>query len=210
MVTSSGSDRICQLGRVVNSSSHCDYVVQVDTAQDVATPPAEAYCGFGQFVALETDRRHWAVGIVYNSQLFNPAFLNSGPRLTGAPDPLFTPDLIQETSTLLNVVLVGTLVREDKRTFGCHGIPRSVVPVNTPVYAVGEQTVHQFHLDDQAQPQFRYYAHLLSSGGTFATQLTQQVLSTLMASELFDPTEQQALEILCKELTWKNTLGVLG
>ena len=208
MVSAKQRRQGCKLGTVVKSNSHCDYVVQLDTDRDVNTPPTVSDYGFGQFVSLETDR-HWAVGIIYNSQLFNPAFLNGGPQLTTVPDPLFTPDLIQETKTLLNIVLVGYLVYQDDRIYGKQGIPRNVVPVNTPVYGMDVEARHRFHLNANNQPQFQYYGHLLSGGGAFATQLTQQILSELSASDLFTGSEQRALQVLCKELTWKNTLGVI-
>lgn len=209
MVSVKQRRRGCQLGTVVKSNSHCDYVVQLNTEKDVIEPPEASDYGFGQFVALETDQQHWAVGIIYNSQLFNPAFLNSGPQLTSAPDPLFTPDLIQETKTLLNVVLVGNLAYQGDHTYGHHGIPRNVVPVNTPVYCMDATSRHQFHLSIDNRPQFRYYGHLLSCGGAFATQLTQQVLTELSGSGLFTDADQRALQVLCKELTWKNTLGAM-
>ena len=204
------SRRGCKLGTVVKSNSHCDYVVQLDTNRDVIDPPNASDYGFGQFVTLETEQPHWVVGIIYNSQLFNPAFLSSGPQLTTAPDPLFTPDLIQETRTLLSVVLVGSLHSQGKHAHGQQGIPRSVVPVNTPVYCMGAASRHQFHLGADGRPQFKYYGHLLSCGGTFATQLTQQVLTDLDDSGLFKDNDRRALQVLCKELTWKNTLGAMG
>ncbi|WP_326520933.1 hypothetical protein [Leptothoe kymatousa] len=194
----------------MKSNSHCDYVVQLNTDRDVMEPPVASDYGFGQFVALETDHQHWAVGIIYNSQLLNPTFLNNGPQLTSAPDPLFTPDLIQETKTLLNVVLVGTLIQKSNQIYGQQGIPRNVVPVNTPVFALQEKGRHQFHLSADARPQFKYYGHLLSGGGAFAAQLTQQVLTELSASGLFKNADQRALQVLCRELAWKNTLGAMG
>ena len=106
------------LGKVVKSHSHCDYVVQLDTNNDVENPPAIEDYGFGQFVKFDS-HRHWAVGIVYDTQLFNSSFLNSGPRLTSAPDPVFTPDLVQDTCVLLNVVLVGSLQRGSSGSYGC-------------------------------------------------------------------------------------------
>lgn len=206
----------CQIGKIVKSNSHCDYVAQLDTDSDVANPPRAEDYGFGQFVTLETEDRHWAVGVIYDSQLFNPAFLNSGPRLTSEPDPFFTPDLIQETRTLLSIVLVGSLQNSglkgqgyDQPSFGKHGIPRIVVPVNTPVYRMPPERVYQFHLNANGQPQFCYYGHLLKSGGAFATQLTQQILTELIEGELFSGADQRALQILCKELSWKNTVGVI-
>jgi hypothetical protein len=184
-------------------------VVQVDDAQDVCSPPSPEACGFGQFVSFDNDSRHWAVGLVYNSQLFNPLFFNSGPRLSSEPDPLFTPDLVQETRTLLGVVLVGTLEGEGSQRYGVHGIPRVVVPANTPVHGMSPEQVHSFHRSAEGQTQFSYYSHLLRSGGMFAAQLAQQVLAELVASDLFTGADQKALMVLGKELSWKNALGAI-
>lgn len=198
-----------RIGKVVKSNSHCDYVIQVDDSHDVVTPPHPQDYGFGQFVALEDGDRHWAVGLIYNSQLVNPLFLNNGPRLSSEPDPIFTPDLISETRILLGVVLVGSLVAAGDRCYGQHGIPKEVVPVNTDVYSLDADAVHQFHCTATGGPQFCYYSHLLRSGGLFAAQLTQQVLADLIDSNVFTGADQRALTVLCKELSWKNTMGAM-
>lgn len=203
------SEQSQRIGKVVKSNSHCDYVIQVDDHHDVVRPPSPEDYGFGQFVVLEDGDRHWAVGLIYNSQLVNPMFLNNGPRLSSEPDPMFTPDLISETRTLLGVVLIGTLEHRAETTYGHHGIPREVVPVNTSVYALPAEIVHQFHCTADGNPQFSYYSHLLRSGGLFASQLTEQVLMELIESNLFTGADQRALVVLCKELSWKNTMGVM-
>ncbi len=199
-----------RLGKVVKSNSHCDYIVQLDDAQEVVDPPTPDDYGFGSFVKLEEwEGRHWAIGIVYNSQLFNPLFLNTGPRLSSDPDPLFTPDLITETRTLLWVVLLGSLEHYGGQVYGVQGIPRIVVPVNTPVFTMTREEIHRFHLNRAGKPQFCYYSHLLQGGGTFAPQLTQQVLKELIDSQMFQGPDQRALQILCKEVSWKNTVAVM-
>jgi hypothetical protein len=198
-----------QLGKVVKSNSHCDYVVQLNDEMGVQVPPAPEDYGFGCFVKLETEKRHWAIGLIYNSQLFNPNFLNSGPRLSSEPDPIFTPDLINETRVLLGTVLIGTLERQGDQLYGLHGIPSIVVPVNTPVYKMTESEIHCFHLSQAGRPQFRYYSHLLRAGGAFASQLTHQVLEALITSNFFTGPDLRALQILCKELSWKNTMGAI-
>lgn len=199
-----------RLGKVVKSNSHCDYVVQLDDQLEVVNPPQADDYGFGCFVKLENPGvRHWAVGMIYNSQLFNPMFLSNGPRLSSEPDPMFAPDLIVETRTLLGVVLIGSIVGRGEATFGCHGIPKVVVPVNTPAFVMNRDEIYRFHLNQNQQPQFCYYSHLLRFGGSFATQLTQQVLQELADSQLFTGAEQRALEILCKELSWKQTMGAM-
>ncbi|HEY9909727.1 MAG TPA: hypothetical protein V6D18_19210 [Thermosynechococcaceae cyanobacterium] len=198
-----------RLGKVVKSNSHCDYIVQLDDAMSHASPPQPDDYGFGCFVKLDSTDRHWAVGLVYNSQLFNPTFLNMGPRLSSEPDPLFTPDLMDETRTLLWTVLIGTLETERDRLHGLHGIPRVVVPVHTPVYKMSPDEVYRFHLNQSQRPQFCYYSHLLRCGGTFAAQLTQQVLTELIDSNLFTGADQRALIVLCKELSWKSTMSAM-
>jgi hypothetical protein len=196
------------LGKVVKSNSHCDYIVQLDTPNDVENPPKIEDYGFGQFVKFDS-HRHWAVGIVYDTQLFNSTFMNSGPRLTSAPDPVFTPDLVQDTCILLNVVLVGSLEEGNPSNYGLHGIPRVVIPANTPVCQMNTAEVHQFHVSPEGKPQFAYYGHLLRSGGGFAAQLTQQVLSELIETGLFSGADQRALQVLRKELSWKSTMGAM-
>lgn len=198
-----------RLGKVVKSNSHCDYVVQLDDAIDYASPPQPDDYGFGSFVKLESNARHWAIGLVYNSQLFNPMFLNTGPRLTSEPDPVFTPDQINETRTLLWTILIGTLESREGGSYGIHGIPKVVVPVNTPVSTMTEAEIHQFHRNAAQSPQFCYYSLLLKCGGTFAAQLTEQVLNELVQTQLFTGADQKALMVLCKELAWKNTMGAM-
>jgi hypothetical protein len=197
-----------RLGTVVKSNSHCDYIVQLDDAMTQAAPPQPDDYGFGSFVKLESTR-HWAVGLVYNTQLFNPMFLNMGLRLSSEPDAVFTPDLINENRTLLWTVLIGTLESQNGGAYGIHGIPKVVVPVNTLVSRMEQDEIYRFHLNQQQQSQFCYYSHLLRCGGTFAAQLTQQVLDELIETNLFTGADQRALKLLSKELSWKNTMGAM-
>lgn len=197
-----------RLGKVVKSNSHCDYIVELDDAMSRENAPQPDDYGFGCFVKLEDDR-HWAVGLIYNSQLVNPMFLNMGPRLSSEPDPVFTPDLISETRTLLWTVLVGTLEHSKNGTYGVHGIPKIVVPVNTPVCKLSQDELYRFHLNPQQKPQFRYYAHLFKCGGSFAPQLMEQVLLDLIDRQLFNGADLRAIQLLCKELSWKNMMGAI-
>jgi hypothetical protein len=204
-----------RLGKVVKSNNHCDYVVEVDDRLSVKHPPSPEAYGFGNFVKLETDQRHWGVGVIYNTQLFNPAFLNSGPRLSSEPSLIYAPDLQSEIKTLLSVVLIGTLEppervldsEEKLHIYGQQGIPRLVVPVNTLAYKMSEEEVYQFHQDRSGAPQFAYYGLLMNCGGPFAHQLIYQVLSEI--SQMFFGSQRRALEILGKELSWKMTMGAM-
>ncbi|MEB3291671.1 MAG: hypothetical protein VKJ24_00785 [Synechococcales bacterium] len=201
-----------RLGKVVKSNSHCDYVVQLDEPTEFRDAPTANDYGFGTFVKLEDEHRHWAVGLIYNSQLLNPSFNALGPRLTSEPDPIFAPDLITETRTVLWTVLIGNLesVSNKAQIYGVQGIPRVVVPVNTAVYRMTATEVYQFHQDVLGRSQFTYYSHLLRSGGTFATQLTYQVLLELINSQQFSGADERALIVLARDLAWRNTVGMMG
>ena len=205
-----------QLGKVVKSNSHCDSLVQVNDRFEVSEPPSPDQYGFGSFVRLEprdpkADPRPPAVGIVYDSQLLNPQFLNTGPRLSSDADPLFTPDLIEETRTLLSVVLIGELVQsqQDLSPYGQQGIPRAIVPINAIVSILEEAEIRQFHRDQQGHSQFRYHSILLRYGGSFAPHLTEQILQELFELKIFQNEEQRALSTLCREMAWRNTLSAL-
>ncbi|MEO1132952.1 MAG: hypothetical protein AAFX40_09635 [Cyanobacteria bacterium J06639_1] len=203
-----------KLGKVVKSNSHCDYIIQVDDRMEVIEPPTADDYGFGSFVKLEMDdpdSSMAAVGLVYNTQLFNPSFLNTGPRLSSDPSPIFAPDLQTEIRTLLNVALIGTMEypveSTSGRRYGIQGIPRIVIPINTVAYRMEETDIYHFHRNLTGEPQFSYYGHLLNCGGQFAPQLIYQVLDTI--SEMFYGNQRRALELLSKELSWKITMGAV-
>jgi hypothetical protein len=204
-----------RLGKVVKSNSHCDYLVQLDDTMDYMNAPRPEDFGFGSFVKLESQDdnagrlSHWGIGIIYNSQLLNPAFNNLGPRLTTEPDPLFAPDLVIETRTVLSVILVGHLGNDNGRRYGVQGIPRLVVPFNAEASILPDAEMMAFHQDIKGRSQFTYYSHLLSAGGSFAAQLVRQVIDELIAHEFFQGQDQQALSVLSRELSWKATMGAI-
>jgi hypothetical protein len=179
-----------RLGKVVKSNSHCDYLVQLDDTMDYMNAPRPEDFGFGSFVKLESQddnagrSNHWGIGIIYNSQLLNPAFNNLGPRLTTEPDPLFA-------------------------LTGQQNFPRLVVPFNAEASILPDAEMMAFHQDIKGRSQFTYYSHLLSAGGSFAAQLVRQVIDELIAHEFFQGQDQQALSVLSRELSWKATMGAI-
>ncbi len=198
-----------RIGKVVKSSSHCDYLVQVDEKTDYQCAPEPDDYKFGRFVKLEEPNGCQTIGLIYNSQLINPHFNNLGPRLTSEPDPIFAPDLIIETRTVLGAILIGNLDSDLDKYYGIQGIPHLVVPVETPVIRMTPAEIHSFHRDENGRSQFIYYSHLLQAGGQFAKQLTYQVLRELIDSKLFSDDEERALTVLSKDLSWRQTMGAM-
>ncbi len=94
------------IGKIVRSESHVRYTCQIYGPGEVAAPPEPAAYGFGSFVrmplrttlsapdaAAAAPRRCvppraragpalWAVGLIYDTLLVNPAFGTLGPRLS--------------------------------------------------------------------------------------------------------------------------------
>ena len=90
-----------RLGKLIKSNSHIDYVCQIYGPGEVEAPPAPADYAFGTFVSIPLDNAaNDLIGLIYDTQLFNPDFGNLGPRLSPVPDlAAFSPDYLAEKIT---------------------------------------------------------------------------------------------------------------
>src|SRR5713101_6204463 len=90
------------IGKIVKSSSHIDYVCQVYGPREVEQAPALADYAFGRFVRIavhseqrgehdtqiisalgkNTEPQTFAVGVIYDTILVNPEFGQLSPRLS--------------------------------------------------------------------------------------------------------------------------------
>ena len=109
----------------------------------------------------------------------------------------------------MGTVLIGSMDSDLDGQYGIQGIPRGVVPVETPVIRMTPAEIHSFHRDENGRSQFVYYSHLLQAGGQFAKQLTYQVLRELIDSKLFSEVEERALNVLSKDLSWRQTMSAM-
>src|SRR5688500_5582245 len=97
-----------RIGKIVGSRSHVDYVCQVYGPGESAEPPPPSAYAFGAFVRIELADAHWLAGVVYDTQLVNPAFGTLGPRLSPREDlAVFSPDYLNECATLVGVLAIG-------------------------------------------------------------------------------------------------------
>ena len=122
------------IGKIVRSESHVRYTCQIYAPGETASPPAPEDYAFGSFVriplrsgpaapdtlfpppgdALPTQgsASAWAVGLIYDTILMNPAFGAMGPRLSNdAQVELFSPDYVVERAVLVSVLLLGAVER---------------------------------------------------------------------------------------------------
>src|SRR5690348_4880952 len=109
------------IGKIVKSDSHINYVCQISGPREVEAEPSPTDYAFGRFVRIMIRSAHnddpdlvleytlgikqepatYAVGVIYDTTLVNPAFGTLGPRLSNETQvELFSPDYISEKAVL--------------------------------------------------------------------------------------------------------------
>lgn len=202
-----------QIGVIVNANSHIDYVCQVFGPFERAQRPAPDDYAFGAFVAISLPRFPAAggqrsdaelVGVVYNTLLVNPNFGNLGPRLNSrAEQTVFTPDLIDETATLVGVLALGWQDGGGPR----QGTPRLAAEVSAAVRRLPDEEVRRFHRDARNRPSLRYAATLLGLNNPLVPALLLQIIDRL--GDLF-PQEQAILQVMRDNIAWKSIVRPAG
>ncbi len=157
------------IGKIVRSESHVRYTCQIYAPGETATPPAPEDYAFGSFVRIplrsgpaapdaliappgdalpgQSYASAWAVGLIYDTILMNPAFGAMGPRLSNdAQVELFSPDYVVERAVLVSVLLLGAVERgADGRARVSHGIPALAPDLGAVVSPLGDEAVRAFH-----------------------------------------------------------------
>lgn len=189
-----------QIARVVQSTSHLDYVARVFDSLETGLVPSPADYAFGRFVRIGT-----AVGIIYNSQLINPDFGGYSPRLTTPVElnAVFSPDFLQEQGVVISILLLGWRDGAGYR----QGVPREVLPVNSPVEILGQEELLEFHREGGGALRLAYYPTVATHARLFAHPLFGAVIDQL--DRLVDDSERSRLRILRQTLAWQQTVDGL-
>lgn len=186
-----------QIARVVQSASHLDYVARVLDSLEIGLAPSPADYAFGRFVRVGA-----VVGIIYNSQLINPDFGGYSPRLTTPIElnAVFSPDFLQEQGVIISILLLGWRDGEGYR----QGVPREVLPVNTPVEILGHEEMLAFHREGGGALRLSYYPTIATHARLFAHPLLEAIIDQL--DRLVDETDRSRLRILRQTLAWQQTV----
>lgn len=196
-----------QIAKIINSHSHIEYLARVLDTLDVRVPPQPSDYAFGRFVQMECEQQQ-IIGIIADSQLFNPEYGHLGPRLTPTPEDnrLFSPDYLHEQGVLISILLLGWLARnEADEYYGMHRVPAYVLSVQTPVVLLDEKTELAFHRGINGRLQMGYYNTIMAMGNGRSVSLIQVIIERLMAKVA--PGEQAQLTLLQRNLSWQQTLG---
>src|SRR5437763_2602143 len=134
------------IGKIVKSDSHINYVCQIYGPREVEVGPDPSDYAFGRFVrvavrsGLSDDPNTqldlalgksqepvtYAIGVIYDTILLNPAFGSLGPRLSNETQvELFSPDYISEKAVLIYILILGMMEMRTER--GAPSIPLSVM-----------------------------------------------------------------------------------
>jgi hypothetical protein len=191
-----------ELGRIVHSNSHVDYVCQVAQRAETPEAPRPEDYAFGTLVAI-AGTAGAIVGIIYDTRLLNPEFGNLGPRLSPRDElVIFSPDYLTETATLVGILAIGVLAGNH----ATQGVPGVAAEIGSAVRTLSEAEIIAFHRPD-GRLALAYLPSLLSlAAGPTAAALVQRVLAML---ERLLPEERQRLQVLASAVSWRAAVGAL-
>src|SRR5690242_1696146 len=164
----------------------------------------------------------WAVGLIYDTILLNPAFGTLGPRLSNDEQvELFSPDYVAERAVLVSILLLGTMTpergggRERQGMRVAHGAPPLAPDLGAEVAALPEADVRAFHhFADLAAPGgARPYLHMGYLPHAVALDnplLPLAMLRTIERLEGLFPENAALLSIVKRNFAWRLKVQSAG
>ncbi len=193
------------IGKIVNASSHVDYVCQIYGPGEAALCPSPPDYGFGTFVAIEQEGDACLVGLIANTMLVNPEFGNLGPRLSPEEDlAVFSPDYLAEQATLVAIIVIGS---RDESGAITQGVPLVAADIDAQVRCLDDDEIAAFHLES-GRLQLAYLSLLLGmAANPLMPSLLQQLTSDLAARF---PEQAATLAVLRRNLAWRASVLPAG
>ena len=187
-----------EIGTIVKSNSHVEFVCQVLADGEVDDPPDAATYAFGTLVAVEMqDAASELVGVVFDTILFNPDFGSAGPRIRPQIESdRLTPDRYADTATLVGIIALGMSGRDNSVL---HGVTSTSPFIGARVRALQDGEIVDFH-EPNGRFTVGYVPHLLAHGHPLIEQLLLNLSDRL--ARLF-PEESAALSVIRNNLAWK-------
>lgn len=201
------SESDMQIGQVIGSNSHIDYVCELYSDVDRRNPPDPEDHEFGQFVYTQKEiagESRVFVGVIYDTILVDPEQGRSGPSLA-QPDEqeIFNPSYVEEKQVLTGIALLGYAHVEDSDLADVsHSIPRQSLEVDDVFRKLSSEDFDEFHRFD-GEVQLQYYQRMLDVAGGFAEDILSQILDRLKQS--FSE-EREALEVIQRNLEWQTKM----
>lgn len=196
-----------QLGKVVESHSHIDYICEIYNDGMRDNPPDPTDYEFGQFVYIRKDigeRECCFVGVIYDTQIVDPDQGRTGPRLAQPEEQnIFQPSYVDEKQVLAGIALLGHVTVEDGEIVEAdHSIPRWTLEVDDVVRKLSEDEMVAFHEVD-GEVKLEYYQRVVDVAGGFAEDILSQILERLKQER---PGEADALNVIQRNLEWQTKM----
>ncbi len=161
---------------------------------------------------------HWAIGLIYDTILVNPAFGTLGPRLSNDEQvALFSPDYLTERAVLVSILLLGTMALGNGGTVTqvSHGIPPLALDLGAEVSALDDTAIRAFHFfPDYGAPggahpylHMGYLPHALALDHSL---LPVAMLRTIERLERLFPENGALLSIVKRNFAWKMKVQTAG
>ena len=159
----------------------------------------------------------WAIGLIYDTILLNPAFGALGPRLSSdAQNALFAPDYLAERAVLVSILLLGTLTpRGSGAPMVAHGVPSLAPDLGAPVGTLPDAELRAFHhfSDGGAPGGARPYLHMGYLPHAVAQEnplLPVAMLRTIERLEQIFPENRALLSIVKRNFAWRLKVQTAG
>lgn len=232
------------IGKIVKSESHINYICHIFGPHETETQPAPADYAFGRFVRVKVrsgpnddpdskwkvvlgksqEPVSYAVGVIYDTILQNPAYGSLGPRLSNETQvELFSPDYIAEKAVLIYVMVLGmieqrTLIPGSTEILSTmHGVPPLSLELESEIETMTDEEVHAFHYFSDVERtgvdghtaylHMGYLPHIISQRNSLLPMVTLQIIDQL--EQLF-PQNISLLSIVKRNFAWRLKVETTG
>ncbi len=192
-----------KIAKIVSSNSHIAYVGRILEERDGEGVPGPDDYGFGRFVYMP-DGSGSVIGVICDSRLLNPEYLNYNPRTTSTPAlGSLKQDVVDEKKALIGILLLGTM--NDGDAF--QQIPERVVPAGQLVFTMTQEEIDSFHAGNDGSLRLHYFPNLLANAGSLGVPLARTMISQITNGRT--DADRQRLAVMADALQWKQTFGEL-
>ncbi len=236
-MTNLRTESAVSIGKIVRSESHVRYTCQVYGPGETTTPPNPNDYAFGAFVRVPlragsaqpdtlaplpgdavtsasaaTSSAGWAIGLIYDTILLNPAFGTLGPRLSNDEQvELFSPDYLAERAVLVSILLLGAAPASMRGRMS-HGVPPLALDLSAVVSTLNDDEIRAFHFypdTPRSQPYLHmgYLPHAVAQDNPLLPMAMLRVIERL---ETLFPQQQALLSIVKRNFAWRLKVQSAG
>jgi hypothetical protein len=230
------------IGKIVKSDSHINYVCQIYGPREVEVEPGPPDYAFGRFVRIAVRSSQlddpdttldlalgisqepvtYAIGVIYDTILLNPAFGSLGPRLSNETQvELFSPDYISEKAVLIYVMVLGMMELSPSPSgfpgilSTMHGVPLLSLELGSEIETMTDEEVRAFHFFiDSAGPDTQipylhmgYLPHIIAQRNSLLPMVTLRIIDQL---ERLFPQNVSLLSIVKRNFAWRLKVETTG